>query len=769
MTMPQAETSAAPSFGWKALAIALLAYTALAIVQTFPLVLRLSTDLPHDLFDPVMSTAILWWNAQVVPFTERWWNGFAFYPAPGFLAFSDPRVGESLIATPLQWLGLNAVAATNLTFLATFPLSAIAAHWLGFVLTRRHDAAAIAGLTYGFSPFRVAHIPHLELLAAFGMPAALASLHLFVATRRRRWLVVFSLALVVQGLCASYYLLFLSVLIGIWLLWFLRPRDLRLLPAIMAAGACAVAALLPLMLGYARIHAHYGFRRSFREIVLFSADATSLFTAHDRMLLWGWTGRWARAEGELFTGATIVLLVIVGAILAWRRSGGSGGRVTSLSRGLLAVAAIAAFVAACGWAFAPWQIEIPGLRMGSDSPFKPMTIALWALVGWLATTAPVRRAWASRSTFAFYVVASIVMFVFSLGPKPAFAGHQFLYEAPYGWLMRIPAFESIRVPARFGMLIMLALATAGALAFARLRLQPGTRRIAAAVLLIGITADSWTWPLETQRLHEVWPASRAEGFTAVMELPLGDLFDDLAAAYRATKHGRPIVNGSSGFEPPHYPALRQALAERDPTAFEWLSPDERILIVVDRRSPAAAAIEPFLVARPGVTPLESDPRWGYYELRPTANVPPVCDAPRAPIASITEERGPVRLRDLTDEDPYTRWYTPHPQRVGDSLVIELEKVARPCSLMLALGEFQNSYPRAVTVETSVDRQAWTVVGRWRTAGMTIKAALDDPHQLTVPIPLEPGPARFITVRMDETLPEIPWQVTEVKVLASPAK
>ena len=141
----------------------------------------------------------------MLPLTERWWNGFAFYPASGFMALSDHRLGESLLGTPLQWLGCSAITAYNVTLLATFPLCALTAHWLGFVLARRHDAAAICALAYAFSPYRVAHVEHLELLAAFGMPAALGRLHRYLELRERRWLVVYAVAVVLQGLCASYF------------------------------------------------------------------------------------------------------------------------------------------------------------------------------------------------------------------------------------------------------------------------------------------------------------------------------------------------------------------------------------------------------------------------------------------------------------------------------------------------------------------------------------------------------------------------------------
>jgi len=78
------------------------------------------------------------------------------------------------------------------------------------------------------------------------VPAALAALHQYRDTRRRRWLAVFALALVVQGLCSSYYLLFFSVLLGLWLLWFLRRDDAASLLGVLLAGACALAALIPL-------------------------------------------------------------------------------------------------------------------------------------------------------------------------------------------------------------------------------------------------------------------------------------------------------------------------------------------------------------------------------------------------------------------------------------------------------------------------------------------------------------------------------------------
>ena len=58
------------------------------------------------------------------------------------------------------------------------------------------------------------------------------------------------------------------------------------------------------------------------------------------------------------------------------------------------------------------------------------------------------------------------------------------------------------------------------------------------------------------------------GRAPVVELPMGFSGDDLAAMYRGMYHGRPVVNGYSGFFPPSYDVLRLGFALRDPQMFD---------------------------------------------------------------------------------------------------------------------------------------------------------------------------------------------------------
>jgi len=174
--------------------LACAAYAGVTLAITWPVAAHLGSTLPHDPYDPVLTTWILRWNAHAVPLTSRWWNAPLFWPMPGALALSEHLVGISLLTTPLQWLGVGAVTSYNIAFLAAFMLTALAAHALVFALTRRHDAGYIAGCAVSFNAYRIAHAAHVQVLWMFGVPLALLALHRYLATQRPAWLMAFASA-----------------------------------------------------------------------------------------------------------------------------------------------------------------------------------------------------------------------------------------------------------------------------------------------------------------------------------------------------------------------------------------------------------------------------------------------------------------------------------------------------------------------------------------------------------------------------------------------
>jgi hypothetical protein len=617
---------------------------------------------PHDLGDPLLSTTLLWWNAHTTPLSARWWDGFFFWPSGGAMAFSDHRLGESLIASPLQWAGTSAVAAYNVTLLATFPLCATSAHWLAFTLTGRHRTAAIAGLAFGFSPYRFAHIEHLELLAAFGMPAALAALHQFLETGGKKWLAVFAVALLLQTLCCSYYSLFFFVLLALWLAWFIRRESVSRLPGLAIAIGAVLAVVAPLALRYRDIHHDYGFTRGLDDIVGLSGDATSIVTASPLMALWGWTAALNAPERQLMPGMTIILLALCGALVSIRSTSDVGGTFPSAcnfktaTASMICVAAAAVFAAIAGAAFmwGPWEWHVMGSTVSIGAPFKPLSLAFVALTVAVAATPWMRTAYRGRSTLAFYLIAAAVLFLCSFGPKPAFAGHQFLYEPPYAWLMRLGVFDhSIRVPARFAMVAILALSVGGALGLQVLERQRSWRRWLPAVVAFAVVAEAWTTTLPMYPLPQAWQVPASAGpLAAFVELPIGDVYRDVAAMYRATLVGLPTVNGYSGFAPPSYDRLRRALEKRDASALDALTSRGAILVVVDRHADGAIACREWLASYPRATWLTDDGDWTMFRIGASAATSSWGATPSASAVCERDDEllGSMRRREADDLD-----------------------------------------------------------------------------------------------------------------------
>ena len=186
---------------------AFVSYLLVTLVLAFPTVRDIAGSLPSDLGDPALNAWILWYNTTALPFTDQWWNPPIFYPAGNILAYSEHLFGISLISTPFYWLTGNAVVAYNITFLLTFPLSGLTAYVLCFELTQRRDASWIAGLAFAFAPYRMDHLPHVQVLASYWMPLGLFFLHRYYRVRGLRWLALFGVCTLMNGLTNGYYVL----------------------------------------------------------------------------------------------------------------------------------------------------------------------------------------------------------------------------------------------------------------------------------------------------------------------------------------------------------------------------------------------------------------------------------------------------------------------------------------------------------------------------------------------------------------------------------
>jgi hypothetical protein len=145
------------------------------------------------------------------------------------------------------------------------------------------------------------------------------------------------------------------------------------------------------------------------------------------------------------------------------------------------------------------------------------------------------------------------------------SGMLFSYEASHGpngfiypWLARLPPFASIRVPARFSILVGLSLAVLSGFAVSRMLggAPPLRRGLTLAILAVGIFLD-FQPKLELRPVWREPPAVYAmlPDDAVLAELPaIGEKrqFSSTPYMYFSIWHGRQMINGYSGYTPDWY-------------------------------------------------------------------------------------------------------------------------------------------------------------------------------------------------------------------------
>jgi hypothetical protein len=585
------------------------AYFVLTLAATWPLARQLDAAVPHDLGDPLLVTYLLNWNATVTPLTERWWHPPFFWPASDVMALSEHMLGLSLVATPLRWLGFSALAAYNVLFIASFWTAGMGGWVLGWTLTRRSLPAFVSGLVFMLAPYRFSHLPHLQMLMSCGVPVMFAALHRALDRRPSResaaadtapvsstnadsrrewiWIAVATVCWWWQGLVSGYFLAFLPIGVGVWLLWFARDR-LSVWWKLALCGGLGALLLTPVLQRYAAVHEAGAFKRQLSEVLEFSADVAGLWQVDDRLGLWGGVLPRGFTEEQMFPGLATLILVAVGvSLLPWRWRGRRGRRMTWI---LFALAGLC-FAAAAVARFMP--LALLGDHLTLSSAHKPLGMAWVLLIAAAFSSETMREAAKGRSAVAGYLLIALATWILTLGPVPTLWGHRIWYRAPYWWLYEYaPGFQEFRVPARLFVITIAALAALAALGTERLlRLRRGIGVSIVCVLMAGVVAEGWLARMPLA------PAPRPIDVPAiasvVIELPTNDPARDSVAMYRSLFHGHPVANGWSGYAPPEVRELRRIDGGNAAVLRDWAARGP-VAIIVHTDAPALSRYQTLL-------------------------------------------------------------------------------------------------------------------------------------------------------------------------------
>jgi hypothetical protein len=411
----------------------------------------------------------------------------------------------------------------------------------------------------------------------------------------------------------------------------------------------------------------------------------------------------------------------------------------------------------------PFRIEIGDvLLLSVTSPEKPVSLAVLCFVAAALLHPAVRFAWSRQSTLAFYVLAAGLMWLMALGPEPTLMNVPALYKAPYAWLLMLPGADGIRVPVRFWMLAALCLAVAAALGL-RLMMQrfPRAPRWLPAIAAAGVLIDGWPQPFPMAQVPDARPTHTSAAVR--LDLPVSTHHDPIAL-YRSIQHRRPIINGYSGYFPPHYWVMSQLVKMHDPDVLTQLSAVGSLEIMVEHELDPDGAWRAFVAGTPSARLVQTAADYTTYEMPQHAGSFPVQRGSPLPItvsdASVNLHLGPS----VHDGDLLTRWFVEHGEARAQAITIALSEPTEVKGIEILQGGYSADFPDELLIEVSSDSHSWIAVWRGPTAGLVLAGALKRPRHVPISIPLPSHAARFVRLTNMRPDPKRDWSVAELRVL-----
>jgi len=547
---------------------AVLGYAVIAVAFSWPLVLHFGTYLTGP---PDGDTGVYVWNQWVfrheilvhrqLPFFTN--SIFSMTPEAN-LSLHNYTAFQNLLALPLLGV-LGAVATFNLIFLLMVVLTAYSTFLLARHVTGRFSESWLAGLMFAWSPLLVTRgMGHFSLVAA--APLAIFLLVLMKADGHERFRDAVALGAVVAwaATCDAYYAVFCLLIGAVFLVARVVAIHNSRQSGRARAARWAVDVLLLCAAGLVGAIAITGGWTS--SIFGVPISAKGLYTPVLIMsglafLRLGWHLRASPRPGAEVDAKRLVFLTVaagvVAAVILSPVLYAVGERLTAgelKSPGVL-------------WRSSPGGVDLFALVLPNPNhPLTPQVIADWLATfqgGYLEAVVSIpfvalitmvvawRRGWrASR----WWTALAIAFGALALGPFVHVGGLNTYVPGPWALLRFVPVLGLTRMPSRFSVVLMLAVAVLFAAALEWLgRTYPHRRRLILVTVGILLLAELLPAPLTLHsaavpRFYE--RVAAAPGDVRVLELPTGirdgtsSIGNFIARSqYFQTMHEKPLIGG----------------------------------------------------------------------------------------------------------------------------------------------------------------------------------------------------------------------------------
>jgi hypothetical protein len=530
-----------------------------------------------DLWDAKLTAWILHWDyTQTLRDPLNLFQAPILHPARYVLAFSENLYGAAVFGFPLYAAGFSPIVVYNVVLLVGMLLSGWSAWALARYITGDAGASLVAGIVYGFLPYKLSQIAHFHMQWGPFLPLVFLFLLRYFDEGRRRDAVLFGIALAWSAIACIQYAFFTTFLVAVVFAFELvrgiPDRSRRTRGALLALALSGLAAL-PFAAPYKKASEIYRMRRTVGEMTFYSAKPGYFLSAGDRNKLWGpLTTRFRGPEGDFFPGLLALSLAVV-PVLMLRRSAASpapGPEVRPWGRRAARALDVTAVVLVAVWLVVR---STPHLKIG------PMSLGDAGRVQVLFTVAVfVRLAFAFPLNSRYRNLADflrrqpldprvlLLLLVAAAGVLISLGGNTPYYR--FLFLTFGAVFRAIRAASRGVILFQIALAVLAAWGLALMirRRSAGDRWAAIAIAIGLITVEYRAFPL-TMMPYEWAPGSVYQWLRgvkipgAVVEWPFGFPFDCEYTLLQA-EHGQPLVNGYMSYFPPGYVELDVLLRKR---------------------------------------------------------------------------------------------------------------------------------------------------------------------------------------------------------------
>ena len=494
MTAHQMPKSWARS-AWEVLAAALL-YLVLALAATYPAMNHWSTEMMGGSWDTGQNIWNFWWLGQSVrqgdflPYFTR----MLYAPDGASLAYHPLALFNGYQALILQrMLGATLPAAYNTIAAASFVAAALCAYWLVKKLTHNPAAALVAGIVFAFAPAHVSrlHFGHLEIFTSAGFVPLVALAAMTAARKHRmRYTVLTAVLIAAIGWQSLQIALGAGFLAGLLFLLFGDVR--RQWRRLLGQWL-----LLTIMVAAMLLPVIYPMLRDFADF-RDPSDPTSAYMAN---------------SADLFD----FFLPDVSVSSFWRMVlKTSGESAAALFQG-----------------------------RAQRTVFVGFTVLALCIVALFVVD--------HKLTWRWWTVAG-VFFLVSLGPVLQVGGQALALPLPYAALAQLPVLGLGRVPARYGVFVVLALAVIVGYCIDELGRRWSHRYLAALLPSVLIFVEVLAVPINMDNRLVTMPAYYREIMLPAANERAGSVLDvpyDLAGAIGPacdymvyqTIHQRPIVSG----------------------------------------------------------------------------------------------------------------------------------------------------------------------------------------------------------------------------------